>query len=188
MCVSHAPIIEIMNMLMKTTILSWLQNGWFSKDQFRGKKVLPMFRPDTLVVFRRKLFSFKLVFREPPSSMYYTVLGFSLCVRNSLDYYIGIHNPLSVIFCTRTMQRHQTRWWVTQVMCIGSHTISLQVLHCHTHGYENDVNFPPSLLQWLPSNRLQLSCSVFDVCITPNQHWPISTCTLEYHIRQSIVV
>ena len=43
---------------MKTVILSWLQNEGnrgFSKDQLKGKQLLPTFRPDALVVFRAKV-------------------------------------------------------------------------------------------------------------------------------------
>ena len=36
----------------KTVILSWLQNGGFSKDQLKGKQLSPTFQPDALVVFR----------------------------------------------------------------------------------------------------------------------------------------
>ena len=45
--------------MVKTAILSWLQNDgnrWFSKDQlYKGKQLSPTFRPDALVVFRVKV-------------------------------------------------------------------------------------------------------------------------------------
>ena len=43
---------------MKTAIFSWLQNDGnrgFSKDQLKGKQLLPTFQPDALVVFRAKV-------------------------------------------------------------------------------------------------------------------------------------
>ena len=42
---------------MKTAIISWLQNDGsrgFSVDQLKEKQLLPMFRPDALVIFRVK--------------------------------------------------------------------------------------------------------------------------------------
>ena len=49
---------QITIIIMKTVILSWLQNDGntgFSKDQLKGKKLSPTFWPDALVVFGAKL-------------------------------------------------------------------------------------------------------------------------------------
>ena len=54
-------IVQIVRINMKTAILSWLQNDGFSKDQLKGKQLLPTFRPDALVVFRAKM-SARVVF------------------------------------------------------------------------------------------------------------------------------
>ena len=61
---------------LKIVILNWFQNDGtrgLSKDQLKRKQLSPTFQPNALVVFRAKMFSFKLVFREPPSSIIHIV-------------------------------------------------------------------------------------------------------------------
>ena len=75
--------IILLQLWMKTAILSWLQNDGtrvFSKDQLKGKQLSAVFQPDAaLVVFRAKAAGWNVsescfpasLYREPPSSISY---------------------------------------------------------------------------------------------------------------------